>query len=141
MPHLLCDGSISISVTPQQVHDSPHPNRLSPTLSKRGHSGDSQPPNAPFTRHDLNGTENQFNSQSRPREPGSEAGSSASPDVSFMPDVGASKILLAKVGLPSLDFLEASFDVDEKLMTAARRWAQRSNYFEYVNVIDQLALN
>jgi len=78
---------------------------------------------------------NQLDSPSRPRQPAGEAGSSTSLGGALLPDVGASKILLAKVGLSSLDLLEASFDVDENLVAAARRWAQRSRHFEYVKLL------
>ena len=45
-------------------------------------------------------------------------------------DSGEPRILLAKVGQVMADVLDASFDVDEGLFSAARRWAQRSKQYE-----------
>lgn len=44
-------------------------------------------------------------------------------------DLRSSRVLLAKVGLPMPDILDASFDVDEQMFNAVQRWGQRWKEF------------
>lgn len=50
-------------------------------------------------------------------------------------DPSTTRILLAKIGNPSAGLLNASFDLDNQLVTAIRRWTERSKQFKYVVIL------